>query len=354
MKKIQLLLTFFAAILLGLTACQHNIDAPVPQQFADAGQKHAFDPKFVPNDDIEAKLRAFNEYLNSFQNAKSRDAQAMSAEQVKWNVEALLNATYSQADKVFTRQSINRDSFLIPLSNGAVSSENVVNAWRGAKSLLHDQYVSVRETGKHVVFVDIDTKIVNSNQLQLKISSVIGINEAQSRTDPYSWDDNWWWGFGAGKCPQTPVSGSKDAAVRLNEELNTRYIFIINPHVAQDMYFTDIDFFTIQPQSFRTPNDPLDNIRDYATFYVTPDLGVNFFGCISWEDMNWYYNSLFNLVTNAPFPISLVKGSNKSFLYSAIYGESTTDPDPPLFHTGNIYYGIAHPIFRTCCSPPEP
>ena len=85
------------------------------------------------------------------------------------------------------------------------------------------------------------------------------------------------------------------------------------------------------------------------------DLGVNFFACISWQDMNWYYNSLFNLVTNAPFPISLVKGSNKSFLYSAIYGDTVSNSlEPPLFHWGNIYYGLAHPIFRTCCEVPVP
>ena len=218
MKKIQFLLTFFAAILLGLTACQHSIDAPVPQEMAE----HAFNPIALPSSDIEAKLRAFNDYLNSFQNAKSRDAQGMSTEQVEWNIEALLNATYANAAKGFTSQSVSRDSFLIPLNNSAVSSENVVNAWRSAKSLLHDQYVSVGEAGKHVVMIDISTKTLGS-QLQLTVSSFIGINPVQSRTDPFTATDDWWWGklgIGgtSGKCGNYSGQALGKVAVdRLNE-----------------------------------------------------------------------------------------------------------------------------------------
>ena len=161
-----------------------------------------------------------------------------------------------------------------------------------AKSLVADQYRNETESAKHIVFIDIASKAVGENQLKVIVSSFIGLNPLQSRSDPYTSTDNWKWAGKEGKCNGTMVG--QDALTRLNEELNVRYVVpptVINP---VHMFFTDIEDVYISARNWRTPNDTEDNIRDYLLYNSDDYLPANFTTCIGYQDMNWYYNNIYN------------------------------------------------------------
>jgi hypothetical protein len=344
MKKIEILLVFFV---LGFMSCKNeSIDAPATEQVVSADKKLAFNPKVDPNDDVNTKLRAFNDKLDAFQKEVAvRDAQTMSVADVEWNVEAYLNATYARADKPFIDQSVNRDSFVVALTNGEVSGTNVLAALASAKSLLINQYRSIRETSKHLVFVDIATKTIGSNQLQLMVSSFVGLNPLQSRDNPYGSTDRWKYGFGLGKCDGTQLG--KDAATRLNEELNARHILGNPPPGATNVYFTDIvilRIFATDPD-WQNPNDVTsnDNIRDFLLYVSDQRIMMNFSTCIEFQDMNWYYNNLYTIVSN-PAPLG-IKPVGKEFVFSALKGDYIYHrnlPTATYLHSGEISFGIPH------------
>jgi hypothetical protein len=336
-------------VFLSLNACKDaNIDVSLPEQAINTGKKQAFNPQVDPNDDINARLRDFNNKLSAFQKDISvRDGQTMSVADVEWNVEAYLNSTYARADKPFIDQSANRDSFIVATTNGEISGANVLAAVASAKAMLITQYRSVRETSKHLVFVDIATKTVGSNQLQLTVSSFVGLNPLQSRDNPYTSTDNWIWANKLGKCDGTQVG--KDAAIRLSEELNARHLYdgplLGNPPpgAANAIFFTDIQEVKTSALNWETPNDPDDNIRDFLLYFSSEwtNNGTNFSTCIGFQDMNWYYNNIYGIVSNlSPMGIRPV---GKYFLHGKIgpdyiiRGSKST-----LFHVAEVNFGIPH------------
>ena len=127
MKNFKNLFLFLILVIVGLSSCRNeNINVPLPAEMANTGKKLAFDPKPKKNDDVYIKLRDFKEKLRLFQsNSSLRDVQTMTSEQVVWNIEAYLNAAYGHTDKSFTGQSIRRDSFLVSITNGEVSGNDV-------------------------------------------------------------------------------------------------------------------------------------------------------------------------------------------------------------------------------------
>ena len=97
-------------------------------------------------------------------------------------------------------------------------------------------------------FVDITSKPLSGNQLQFKVSSFIGLNPVQVRVNPFNSTDDWMWGFGLGKCDETQAGN--DGTMRINQEINARYIVpqtVINP---VHMFFTDVGSIWIQSSDF--------------------------------------------------------------------------------------------------------
>ncbi len=351
MEKFKIIFLFFALTLIGLSSCQNEkIDISVPEQTAATDKKRAFDPKPVQNDDVYAKLRAFEEKIRSYQtNTSLRDASTMPVSQVVWNIEAYLNAAYGHSDKPFADQRVQQDSFRVSVTNGEVNGADVLSTLASAKGLVIEQYRKVSSGGKHIVFVDIASKAISASQLQFTVSSFIGLNSLQVRTDPYTSTDNWKFGFKLGRCNGTRVG--EDAATRLNEELNVRYIVpptVINP---VHMYFTDIDFVFITALNLETPNDVDDNIRDKLLYFSTEHLPDNFSTCVGFQDMNWYYNNIYNLVSNTS--PSGIRPSGKYFVSSELEADAISrDFKSTLFHKGLIGFGIPH--FCWVSSPCDP
>ncbi len=345
MKNFKIIGFSLLLILLGFSSCRNeSIDASMPQTTV-SGKKLAFDPKPQKHDDVYAKLRDFKEKLRLFQgNASLRSIQTMSVDKVVWNVEAYLNAAYGHSDKPFAGQSIHQDSFLISIADGEVSGSEVLSTLERAKGYVADQYRRVAESSKHIVFIDIAAKEIGGNQLQFKVSSFIGLNPLQMRTDPYSATDDWIYGFQLGKCDETMVG--KDGTDRLNEELNTRYIVpptVFNPH---HMFFTDIEDIWILSNQFTNFADdtPSDNKRDYLLFVSNPNISTNYDDCILYQDMNWYYNNLYNIVTSSTLPNG-IKPAGKYFVASNIWGDAIeigNNRGPYRMQRGPISFGIPH------------
>lgn len=109
MKKIQFLLTFFAAALLfGLIGCQKDVSVPDTQALTTGSETTAkraslFESEpALQHDDVMEKIEAFKNRLAKIENGTlSKTDAPMVVEDAIWNIEALMNFRYCQAQLSF-------------------------------------------------------------------------------------------------------------------------------------------------------------------------------------------------------------------------------------------------------------
>ena len=124
MKKIQLLLTFFAAALVfGLIGCQKDVEASMSitetNSATSARRVSLFDSQpVIEHADIMAKIEAFKTRLAKIENGilSPKDI-PMTVEEAIWNIEALSNARYCQAQLPFQDLISQKATLEIPLND---------------------------------------------------------------------------------------------------------------------------------------------------------------------------------------------------------------------------------------------
>lgn len=83
-----------------------------------------YNPKVSPdNDAIITKIRLFAGLLEKIERKGSlatRSSETMSADSVVWNIEALMNARYADADKPFKNSFVKTEVIKIPMTDGMV------------------------------------------------------------------------------------------------------------------------------------------------------------------------------------------------------------------------------------------
>ena len=216
MKKIQLLLTFFAvALMFGLIGCQKDVEASMSitetNSATSARRVSLFDSQpVIEHEDIIAKIEAFKMRLGKIETGTlSPKDVPMTVEEAVWNIEALSNSRYCQAQLPFQDLISQKATLEIPLNDkGKIDNQALLAAVQTVKEMLRAQYYAVREEQKHFIGIDIRplvTKTVSKTHVSLEVESSIGIkiNTATFRTNettPFNADDDWGGLNASGRC----------------------------------------------------------------------------------------------------------------------------------------------------------
>ncbi len=261
-----------------------------------------YNPKVSPdNDAIITKIRLFAGLLEKIERKGSlatRSSETMSADSVVWNIEALMNARYADADKPFKNSFVKTEVIKIPMTDGMVDYNALPAAVEETRQKIANHYTSINGD-KHIIAIDLAVSPIESLNLTLEVTSVIGEGEPES--DPFGAGDDWIWGAELGRC-NPRVSNGKDAAIRIQEELNKRFP---NPNVLSGGrgFFIDevnVPFAASDDVSNRNPNDnPVrDNIRDFLLYWTDSEI-ANFdpLKCLNPDDMNWYYGNTYSFIS---------------------------------------------------------
>jgi hypothetical protein len=310
--------------------------------------------KPIENDDVFKKIDAFKAKIANIEAGTMPETDnGTTINDVIWNIEALMNSNYGQANKPFASQSINSAIIRIPLNaNNLIDNAALISAIEATRLKLRDQYNTVSGSDKHIIAIDVSLASTQpeSGYANLSIGSSVGIEEPQALGAPYvpfGGSDNWFYGENLGKCDGS--FAPKDAATQISEKVNSR-----SP-LSADIFFTDVQsiFAAGEVPILRNPNDIRDNNRDFFLFLIRNDLSAdeasfNAAKCINSDDMNWYYQSALTV-------ISLLRPSGKTFTSLQLFGEPQVFGNSPLVlghvHLAQIFYGIKRRNInpRPCC-----
>ena len=185
MKKIQFLLTFFAAALMfGLIGCQKDVTLDTQSAITETNSATStrrvslFDSQpVIEHADIMAKIEAFKTRLAKTENGilSPKDV-PMTVEAAIWNIEALSNSRYCQAQLPFQDLISQKATLEIPLNDkGEIDNQALLAAVQTVKEMLRAQYYAVREEQKHFIGIDVRplvTKTVSKTHVSLEVEKI--------------------------------------------------------------------------------------------------------------------------------------------------------------------------------------
>ena len=283
------------------------------------------------------KIETFKNRLAKIENGTlPKNDAPMTTEDAIWNIEALMNFRYCQAQLPFENVENPKATLKIPLnSKGNVDNNALLVAVQTIKAMLSEQYHAVREVKKHFISIDLRAKVAKSlsrRYLTLDIVSSIGISSGNAllRGSNLSFGD-WDARFQQGRCDGSYAP--RWAGSELSEAINDR-----NGPANVNVYFTSVETFNIFSGTIgmRTPNDALDNYRDYLMY-------SNYVGytnhetlrCMNQPEMNWYFDNLWDII------IPQFKPSGKSFIALTDYIQ-IGPPTIAIEHRASLAYGVKH------------
>lgn len=296
-------------------------------------------------DEIKEKIEDFRGKIESMKNGENVEMN-LDSENLVWNIEAILNATYGWGNFKYAQSSTETKKIAIGKQKD-FNSEDILRLYQESHNQLRDHYRKLEnERIRQLILADIDI-VDDKDGRFLTVTSVYGTSqdiEAASRAD----DD-----YDASRdksfCPTKPSS-----PIALENNINaTRQVPPLHS------YFINIENKSIMNGGALNPNGPtpgtqrrkylLYNSRSTASSSGIP-FGVPGFTCYSTDDHNWY-------LQNWKTFINQLKPSNKylASCYIGLDGLFPTDSDgtkvTTFYHFGNLRYGTSVPM-NMCCPPP--
>jgi hypothetical protein len=292
---------------------------------------------------IEPKVRAFQALLaESKSGTGTRSVTTIQAQELVDNIEMTLNYLHANAAQTRTDMIHKKDSFRLTNVNGLVDATNIYDVYKEVNNFVYDQYNAVYAIDKELFAVDVDVKNTNNGDTWVEVDTYTAKGLGGS-TSVYAFYNSWTWAtwliWPGGTCDgSTPLVASSDAAQELQYAINRRYLG------TQRYLYTDLSTVNFYNPE-RTPNDVLDNVKDYLLFQSDPDL-PNYSECISPLDMSWYYSNLYNIIT-------INKPAGKEFALCSIVPNAYYNQfgNPVIFHGRRITYGTIY-LCATCTPVP--
>ncbi len=161
----------------------------------------------------------------------------------------------------------------------------------------------------------------------LEVVSLTGYDVPEGT--PFGSSDNWRWNDRDGKCnPLTglPIGVNTTVGVtqQLTTQLNIRYPKPDNRYYYLNIQSTIRSFPSTADYYDSPPGDVRDNKRDFKVFSITNEYPMfDEALCISADDMNWYYQNYYDIVTRhkALYP-------GKEFVSIWVFPDYHTHIDP--------------------------
>ena len=332
--------TFFFFLLAVIAmSCQKDIEqgsitsAVTP---TDTKQTSLFDQtKPVENDDVYIKIDAFKAKLAKIEAGMlPENDNGTSVSDAIWNIEALLNSQYGQAEKPFAKLARATNTIRVALNDdGTINNAALLTAVNEARQFLSSQYHALTDAEKHVIAIDMRRKEpqTEGGNVLIEFEGMYGLQHSSSlyRFGP---GDYWHWGLGLGTCDGLPTQQPLDAATQIGEKLNYR-----NTPLNQSVFYTDQEIKGIIGSTFRNLNDVTigDNIRDCLMFSQVRSLpNYNLYECLDPDDMNFYLNGTSTAIgSRAP--------QGKGFISIDLYWDMQVQ-STDILHNGVATYGVPH------------
>ena len=339
--KMKKYLFFFFLLAVGAMSCQKDIEqGSITSEVTptDTKQTSLFDQtKPVENDDVYIKIDAFKAKLAKIEaGTLPENDNGTSVGDAIWNIEALLNSQYAQAEKSFAKLARATNTIRVALNDdGTVNNSALLTAVNQSRQSLSSQYHALTDAEKHVVTIDIRKKepqTESERSVLLEVEGIYGLRDCIA-LDYFGPDDFWHWGFGLGTCDGPPTQRPLDAATEIGKKLNYR-----TPAQRQAvLFYTNQEVKFIVGSTLSNTNDvtPDDNIRDTRMFSQRRDLAnYNLYECLDPSDMNFYLDG-------TRWVIGFVAPSGKGFISIDLFGDAVF-PSEDIMHNAYTTYGIPH------------
>lgn len=340
-------LLFFSCAKEELTTIETNVETQTANQ-SNLPLFNQMQTNETEAEKVRSKIRQFRERLKAAAdgNVLDKNAGTLTIEEAIWNIEAVLNATYADADVPFEKLAIQTSNIVIPTANGYVSDMEAFNAVTAASAKLAEHYNAIASTYKHPIVIDVELEATANDEITISMKSII-TEEPPTTITPVggcnifnNTNDYWSWGWDQGRCNNLSGGQGIDAADVLATQLNARI-----PNPVNTLYFTGVTTTALEPGNYPNPNNATanDDYRDFLMFYCHINT-LSQFGCLSPDDMRFYYCSMYDVI-NQEIP------AGESFISIDMwddYGLSTGNY--PLMHRGELTFGTA----ILCPCPPCP
>lgn len=111
-----------------------------------------------------------------------RSSTTYTATEAKQNIEALANVSFSRGMTDAAVVSTQRDSFLVPITNGEIDGDDVVDGYFAAHARLLAHYESITDPNKQVLATVLQVGAVEAGDLKFYIRTEIGEGSSASVT----------------------------------------------------------------------------------------------------------------------------------------------------------------------------
>lgn len=251
------------------------------------------------------------DFQNKIQNNSFKDGEMMSVEDALWNLEALMNYTYSNPVNNNT-ELLNDNSLEIPVTieNGGISASQIESIVSQLDAHILAVYNQVPNEDKALIGVDV-TLVENDlkdNGSNINMQVYVGYDLVDDPTHypPFGEDDYWKYGRGwqndGGYCdgPNAGTSLDSDAAEEIALRVNNPVIQGTDPY--KDSYYVQFVTLSRNPDHYNNEEDdtPEDNMFDRLLFYshdypLTPgDDGRH--SCLNPIEMNFYLQGALDII----------------------------------------------------------
>jgi hypothetical protein len=302
--------------------------------------------------------------------AKSADGYTIP--DLKQNIEALANLSFSRTLSNIQDVTVRRDSFEVTTIMDEVSLEDARSAYMDTYEALLTHFRMVKREDKQVLLVKLSLGDASPSSQKFYVTTQIGqTTRAKSMIDCSNYFNTGymvgWPVTVSGTCndsgsPNGNLSGSVDADTELDRALATIISSDINLDVPGNApcFVGWLEVSSGQDPSWETPLDwdPIyfnypnpdddvlnDSYRDYLVYTSLPGQENDWDQCLETNDMNWYLCNYVDIVRSVPVPSSMA-------LVSAGVNYTCATLCYPEQHFVTPYFGT--PLFTSNCGGNNP
>jgi hypothetical protein len=296
---------------------------------------------------IKGRIQNFSDLLKRAENQSLPENSTMNESDVVWNVEALLNSRYGWADKPFSSQITEKDVVIVPRNaDGSVDVAALPTAIEQARLKVAARYEAV-SGNKHIIAIDIEPKTIESGNLGLEITSVIGEEEELIASVlplfPFS-SAKFGQSHGLLPCESFPAT----AEFQLEAAINDRFSL----SASQRIFATSLQIGYADGRQnlwLNSNNNPYSSNREryvfsvFGSFTDVSNLGK---GCFNSDDMDFFFNSFRDVVLPSLRPTGKVlvhadliayqlRHLHATHIWTLTFGEFASCSFQPCYPNGN-------------------
>jgi hypothetical protein len=304
----------------------------------------------------------------------AKTAEYYTLPELKQNIEALANLSFSRGLPSIQDVSTRLDSFEVVTSMDGVSRDDARAAYMATYQSLLEHYRAVKQADKQVLLIQLRLSEAAAASQKVYVTTQIGqTTRAKSMIACSNYFENGYmvgWPVSGeyGTCDGTgyangDIFGVVDADTKLNNALATIVSSEIDPSITSssncfagwlevsggqnpEWYMPNSwDPFYV---SYPNPNDaiPNDGHRDYLVYTSLPHQEDIWDSCIEEEDMNWYLCNYVDIVHSVPPPTDMV------LVWGGVYYDEVNDEEGCLCYPEQHFVAplFGTPLYASDCS----